>query len=177
MRRSSSETADLFLEEVRRSLLAHHLPRIRECLKMLSEKEIWWRPNSASNSVGNLVLHLMGNVRQWIISGLGGAPDHRDRDREFAEQGPIPRRSLLLELRKTVTEACHVLRRLSPQALSRRYTIQGFGVTGVAAVSHVVEHFAYHTGQIIFVTKLKRGRNLGFTRLPGEKAKKRQIFR
>lgn len=168
---------DLFLEEVRRSLLAHHLPRISECLKMLSEKEIWWRPNSASNSVGNLVLHLMGNVRQWIISGLAGAPDHRDRDGEFAEQGPIPRRSLLLELRKTVTDACQVLEQLSRQALSRRYTIQGFDVTGVAAVSHVVEHFAYHTGQIIFVTKLKCGRDLGFTRLPGEKAKKPQISR
>jgi len=127
---------------------------------MLSEKEIWWRPNSASNSVGNLVLHLTGNVRQWIISGLGGAPDHRDREREFAEHGPIPHRSLRLGLGKTVTEACQVLQQLSRQALSRRYTIQGFDVTGVATVSHVVEHFAYHTGQIIFVTKLKRGRDL-----------------
>ncbi len=139
---------------------------------MLSEKEIWWRPNAASNSVGNLVLHLEGNVCQWIISGLGGAPDRRERDREFAERGPIPRRDLVAQLRKTVTEACRVLEKLSPETLSRSYRIQGFRVTGLGAVCDVVEHFAYHAGQIIYVTKLKHGRDLGFTRLPSEKAKR-----
>jgi len=138
---------------------------------MLSEEEIWWRPNPASNSVGNLILHMAGNVRQWIISGPGGAPDRRDRDKEFAQRGPISSRALLAHLRKTVTEACHVLEELLPEALSRSYTIQGFQVTRVEAISHVVEHFAYHSGQIIFVTKLKRGKHLGFTRLRDEKVR------
>lgn len=171
MKPKSSRLTELFVAHSRHSLAAHHLPRIVQCLEMLSEKEIWWRPNAASNSVGNLVLHLEGNVRQWIISGLGGAPDRRERDREFAERGPVPRSSLLTGLRKTVAEACHVLEQSSPDTLSRSYRIQGFDVTGLVAIADVIEHFAYHSGQIIFVTKLKHGKNLGFTRLPGEKAK------
>jgi len=136
---------------------------------MLPEKEIWWRPNRASNSAGNLVLHLSGNVRQWIVSGLGDAPDHRDRDLEFSERGPIPRRALVALIRETVQEACSVLAGLSEDSLKRIYAIQGFRVSGLYAVTQVVTHFAYHTGQIIFVTKLKLGKDLRFTRLPGEK--------
>jgi uncharacterized damage-inducible protein DinB len=138
---------------------------------MLPEKEIWWRPNPASNSAGNLVLHLSGNVRQWIVSGLGGAQDHRDRDLEFEERGPIPRGALIALIRKTVNEACSVLCGLSEDSLSRVHKIQGYRASGMYAVSHVVEHFAYHTGQIIFITKLRTGKDLRFTRLPVEKRK------
>jgi uncharacterized damage-inducible protein DinB len=119
--------------------------------------------------VGNLALHLSGNVRQWIISGLGGTPDRRQRDKEFAERGPLPRRQVLARLEKTVSEACRVLKRLGPRHLDSAYFIQGFRVTGFEAISHVTEHFAYHTGQIIFATKLLRRADLGFTRLPGER--------
>src|SRR6266542_5100625 len=87
------------LKQARHSIAEHHLPRITRCLRLLSDAEVWWRPNRASNSVGNLVLHLSGNVRQWIISGMGGAPDIRDRDREFAETGPLSRRDLIHRLR------------------------------------------------------------------------------
>ena len=139
---------------------------------MLPEKEIWWRPNAASNSVGNLVLHLSGNIGQWIVSGLGGAPDTRERDLEFDERGPIPRREVAARIRTTVREACAVLDRLSEESLSHKYNIQGFRVTGMYAISQVLEHFAYHTGQIIFVTKLKRERDLGFTHLPAIRPKK-----
>jgi uncharacterized damage-inducible protein DinB len=124
--------------------------------------------------VGNLVLHLAGNVRQWIIAGLGGEPDRRQRDREFSEQGPIPRPALQARLQTTVAEACRVIERLEPRDLGRVHSIQGFRVSGLDALSHVVEHFAYHTGQIIFVTKLKRGEDLGFTQLPGEKKPRAQ---
>jgi len=133
--------------------------------------QIWWRPHETSNSVGNLVLHLEGNVRQWIISGLGNQPDLRDRDREFEELGPIPRRDLIQHLEKTVAEACLVLAGISPRNLGREFHIQGFRVTGLGAVAHVTEHFAYHTGQIIYATKLLKGVDLGFTQLPGEKRK------
>lgn len=161
-----------FLAQARHSLGAHHLPRIERCLKMLDEKGIWWRPHRTSNSVGNLVLHLAGNVHQWINSGLGGALDTRRRDLEFTERGPIPRRRLLTRLRSTVAEASDVLSKLTRADLARTYTIQGFRVTGLEAVFHVAEHFAYHSGQIIFVTKLKRQKDLGFTRLPGEEPRK-----
>lgn len=145
------------------------------CLKLLSEEEIWWRPNRASNSVGNLVLHLQGNVRQWIISGLGRQPDQRNRDREFAETGPLPRRALLGGLRKTVKEADEVLATLNPSDLLRMFSIQGYNVTGLEVLGHVAEHFAFHAGQIIFVTKLKCGKDLKFTRLPAQqKTEKRR---
>jgi uncharacterized damage-inducible protein DinB len=136
---------------------------------MLSEREIWWRPHSSSNSIANLVLHLSGNVRQWIVSGLGGAPDDRDREKEFTERGPLPRGELLERLQSTVREAAHVIQRLSTRDLERKLIIQGFRVTGLQALLHVTEHFAFHTGQIILVTKLKRRRDLGFTHLPDEK--------
>ena len=171
MKPRKSELTRSFLAESKHSLAAYHLPRLVRCLKLLSEDEIWWRPNAASNSAGNLVLHLSGNVRQWIIAGLGNAEDRRDRDREFAERGPIPRGALIALIRKTVDEACGVLGRLPEDSLLRKYSIQGFRVSGMYAVCQVVTHFAYHTGQIIFVTKMKLGKDLRFTRLPGKRHK------
>lgn len=143
------------MAQARHSLGAQHLPRIIRCLKMLSEEQIWWRAHPTSNSAGNLILHLAGNVRQWIISGLEDQPDQRERDKEFGEIGPIPRK-------------------LSAGDLARQYLIQGFRVRGMEAVAHVTEHFAYHTGQIIYLTKLQLGVDTGFTRLPGGKAKPRR---
>lgn len=174
MRTTQPDFAKQILAHARHSLRVHHLPRIARCLALLSEKQIWWRPHRTSNSTGNLVLHLEGNVRQWIISGLRGAPDRRERDKEFAERGPIPRRVLLARLRNTVREACRVLGRLSAADLSRRHTIQRFRVTGLEAVLHVTEHFSHHSGQIILATKLKRRRDLGFTRLPGQASLQRR---
>jgi uncharacterized damage-inducible protein DinB len=167
-RRGVVETrlAELCLRQWRSRLEERFLPRIIECLAQLSEEEIWWRPNAASNSVGNLLLHLCGNMRQWIISGLGGAADIRERDKEFAERGPIVRDALRDELQRTVKESCAVLARLKPGDLTRRYRIQQYDVTGYQAAAQVEEHVAYHLGQIIYVTKLKRGKDLGFTRLP-----------
>ena len=162
----TTRTGSKFLASSQQLLAKHSLPRIVKCLQQLSEEDIWWRPNPSSNSAGNLVLHLCGNVRQWIVSGLGGADYKRERDREFAEQGPIPREVLVKQLRGTVRDACRVLGQLSDDSLSRKHSIQGFRATGLDAVFHVTEHFGYHTGQIIYITKLKRGQDLRFTRLP-----------
>lgn len=169
MKPKTSRIAKMFLANSQDMLVKQNLPRIVKCLQQLSEEEIWWRPNPASNSVGNLVLHLCGNVRQWIISGLGGEKDNRERDREFAEQGPIPREVLVTRLRGTVREACRVLARLSDESLARNNNIQGYHVTGLEAAFHVAEHFGYHTGQIIYITKLKRAQDLKFTHLPATK--------
>jgi uncharacterized damage-inducible protein DinB len=162
-----------FLDQARRLLHGVYWPRIERCVRQLSQEQIWWRANPASNSAGNLALHLEGNARQWVVSGLGGAPDTRQRDKEFAERGPIPRRALLARLQKTVNEACGVLGKLSSSDLSRTYTIQGYRVTGLKAVFHVAEHFSQHAGQIILATKMLRGQDLGFTHLPREATKKR----
>jgi uncharacterized damage-inducible protein DinB len=162
-----TDWAKAFTSQARHLLLDVHLPRIERSLESLSEKDIWWRPNASSNSAGNLVLHLCGNVRQWIISGLGGAPDRRERDKEFAERGPVARRKLLRRLRATVKEASRVIHRLTRRDLLRAHAIQGFRVTGLDAVFHVSEHFSHHSGQILYITKMKRGKDLNFTRLPG----------
>jgi len=153
------------------SCLNKYLPRIVRCLELLSEEEIWWRPNAFSNAVGNIVLHLCGNIRQWILSGLGGARDLRERDKEFAERGPIPRQALMAQLKETVEEACRIIDTTPIPTLLEEFDIQGYHVAGVTAVVSVYEHFAYHAGQIIYLTKLKRGEDLHFTKLPDYKPK------
>ena len=165
------ELAAICVRQWRSRLEERFLPRFLDCLEQLSDEEIWWRPNEASNSAGNLVLHLCGNMRQWIISGLGGAKDIRERDKEFSERGPIGRSALSEQLRQTVEESCAVLGRLKPGDLTRSYRIQAFDVTGYEAASQVTEHVSYHLGQIIYLTKLKRARDLGFTRLPSASSK------
>jgi uncharacterized damage-inducible protein DinB len=172
MKPTPTDLAQPFLAQAARMLQQVHLPHIEACVQELSLEQIWWRANPASNSVGNLTLHLAGNVRQWIVSSLGGAPDQRKREEEFSERGPIPRRILLARLRKAVREACLVLRDLQEENLARTYSIQGFRVTGLSAVFHVVEHFALHAGQIILLTKLLGGEDLKFTHLPGERKRK-----
>jgi uncharacterized damage-inducible protein DinB len=172
MKPTPENLARPFLAQASRLLLQVHLPRIEACVRGLSPDQIWWRANPASNSVGNLALHLEGNVRQWIASGLGGAPDRRQRDKEFLETGPVPRRTLLARLRKAVGEADRVMRKLNGVALARTYSIQGFRVTGLHAVFHVAEHFSHHAGQILLLTKLLGGKDLKFTHLPEERKRK-----
>ncbi|MDE3137707.1 MAG: DUF1572 family protein [Acidobacteriota bacterium] len=158
-----------FLQDARARLKKHHLPQIIKSLESLTDQQIWWRPNPASNSVGNLVLHLSGNVRQWIISGIGGVADVRKRDEEFSEQGPLPRQGLVALLRSTVNAACRVLAKTPADSLNTLMSRQGYVMSRQAGITRVIEHFAYHTGQIVYVTKMKTARDLHFTRLPKEK--------
>jgi uncharacterized damage-inducible protein DinB len=141
------------IQEVKRRLLQESLPRTRQCLASLTETEIWHRPNENSNSVGNLVLHLCGNVRQWLISALGQTPDLRTRDAEFAEKGPLPTEQLLELIDKLERDLTPVLDQLRPEDLVRSYTVQGFAETGLSILVHVVEHFSYHVGQITYFVK------------------------
>ena len=138
------------------------LSRIRDCLAKLSTDEIWARGHENENAIGNLVLHLNGNVRQWIISGVGGAPDTRARDAEFAARGGIELADLRERLESTVREAIVAIGKVTPDRMTERLTIQKYEVTVMEAIFHVVEHFAQHTGQIIFVTKMLTGEDLGF---------------
>src|SRR6266536_5031855 len=108
--------AELFRKEAV-SYFDEYLPRIVRCLQLLSKREIWWRPNASSNAAGNIVLHLCGNIRQWIIAGLSGAADNRERDKEFAERGPVSRRALIARLKNTVKEARTIIAALPDDAL------------------------------------------------------------
>jgi uncharacterized damage-inducible protein DinB len=151
------QLAQHFIDRSRRLLTESYLPRIERSVERLTDEEIWWRPNDESNSVGNLLLHLAGNVRQWIVSGVGGAVDERRRHEEFDARGPVARDELLAHLRQAVQDADVALARVTPSRLLERRTIQGDDVTLLEAIYHAVEHFSMHTGQIIFVTKMRKG--------------------
>ena len=137
--------------------------RIETCLSGLTEEQIWARSSDNENAIGNLVLHLSGNVRQWIVSGVGGRPDIRQRDAEFAARGGGGA-ELVVRLEEAVEEAAGVLARLTPERLSERIVVQHYDVTVLEAIYHVVEHFSGHTGQIIFATKMLTATDLGFYR-------------
>lgn len=136
--------------------------RIQDCLGRLSSEQIWTRNNDNENSVGNLVLHLCGNLGQWIGSGVGGKPDTRQRDTEFAARGNVQPAELAERLDKAVSEAAGIIRHLPHAQLTDKTTIQKYDVTVMEAIYHVVEHFSQHTGQIIFATKLLTGNDLGY---------------
>jgi uncharacterized damage-inducible protein DinB len=144
------------------SQLETYLGRVDNCARKLTEEQFWTRYGENQNAVGNLVLHLTGNVRQWILAGVGGAQDTRVRDVEFSTRGPAPVDGLIEGLRTTVAEATAVIKGLSEKVLMERITVQGYDVTKLEAVYHVVEHFSGHTFQIIFATKLLTGVDLGF---------------
>lgn len=137
-------------------------PRIAQCLDLLSEQEVWQRPNASSNSVGNLVLHLCGNIRQYIISGLGRQPDSRERDAEFAANEGFTKQELLQKLTDTVAEAARAIELADDDSLLTERKVQGYTLTGIGIIIHVVEHYSYHTGQIAFWTKLLKDEDLGF---------------
>ena len=136
--------------------------RVDDCLGRLDDSQVWFRGGENQNAVGNLVLHLAGNVRQWIVSGVGGAPDVRERDAEFAASGGAGVGALRERIGATVREASAVIAGVPPARLSEILRIQGYEVTVLEAIYHVVEHFAQHTGQIVFATKAATGEDLGY---------------
>lgn len=140
------------------------LGRINDCSSRLSDSQIWMRGAETQNAVGNLILHLNGNVRQWILSGVGGLPDDRVRDKEFAARGQASGAELRERLGATIQQAVTVIAALTPERLLETVNIQKYDVTVLEAVYHVVEHFAEHTAQIIFATKALTGEDLGYYR-------------
>ncbi len=160
----SDTTADLFLKFSRDKLFDQYWPRLRACVQSLTDDQIWWRPNEATNSVGNLVLHLQGNVQQWLVASFECVDDTRDRPAEFSQRDAIPGRVLLERLEATLNRAAAVLSRLSETDLLATYQIQGYTVTGLHAVYQTVEHFGLHYGQVAHITKSLQGEDLGFYR-------------
>ncbi len=158
----STEAISAEFIRVSRHELQQRLPRIEYCLEKLTLEQIWSREHEIENSVGNLVLHLCGNVRQWIISGVAGAEDNRDRDAEFSRREPMAAEELARRLRESVGEASEILANLTPDELLGKRKIQVYNVTVLNAVYHVVEHFGEHTGQIIWATKRMLGEDLNF---------------
>ncbi len=153
---------NLFLRFSRDKLVNQYWPRLRNCVEPLTDEQIWWRPNAASNSIGNLMLHLNGNVRQWLVDSFNQAEDKRDRPAEFAATGNMTGSALLEKLGSTIGEGAMVLDRLTEAELIAPYEIQGYHVHGLDAVYQVVEHFGLHYGQIAYITKMITDKDLGF---------------
>lgn len=150
------------IDECTHQLKERALFRIEKCFGQLSDEEIWHRPNENVVSIGNLVLHLCGNVTQWIITTFTDAPDERVRDLEFSTVGPIPKAELLEKIRGVVDRACEVIEGLTDEQWAGPCRVQGTDQTGASTVIHVVEHFSYHTGQITLHTKLVKNVDLQY---------------
>ena len=157
-----ADIARLFLEHSRKKLLGEWWPRLRSAVEPLNGEQLWWRPNEASNSIGNLLLHLNGNVRQWLVASFNRQEDRRNRPAEFAEKAGGPASEVLARLSATMDEAAVVLGALTEEDLVAPMEIQGYQVTGLAAVYQVVEHFGLHYGQIVYIIKALEGKDLGF---------------
>jgi hypothetical protein len=157
--------ADAYLVEAREQL-AKASGTIRHCLSQLTDAQLSWRPHGSRNSIGNLVLHLCGNVRQWIISGVGGETDVRDRPKEFAERGPFRKEDVLRQLDKVVEQADAVLRTPRPLRLLERRRIQGFETTGLSAIFDSVAHFKGHSQEIVCLTRMQLGDSYRYEWVP-----------
>jgi Protein of unknown function (DUF1572) len=160
----SATISRLFLEHSRKKLFDEWWPRLRATVEGLTEEQLWWRPNDASNSIGNLMLHLNGNVRQWLVTSFTQQEDHRNRPAEFNEKAGGPPAPLLAQMGATLDEAAAILARLTETDLLAPMQIQGYQVTGLVAVYQVVEHFGLHYGQVIYIAKALIDKDLGFYR-------------
>jgi uncharacterized damage-inducible protein DinB len=155
---------DLRAEFIAQSVfrLEENTPRIKKCLDQLTEEEIWLRPNESSNSIGNLILHLCGNIRQYAVSSISGLEDSRVRDLEFSTTGGPTKAELYEKLSQTVGNAVSTIRSMDEAGLLQVRSVQGFSLSGIGIIIHVTEHYSYHTGQIAFWTKLIKNKDLGF---------------
>lgn len=147
---------DALTTETRRRLFEEGIPRIKKCLDLLTIEEIWHKPNANSNSVGNIVLHLCGNVRQWIGTGLGKLPEVRQRDEEFSHSEFLTKKKLLEKLNEIQEMSEQVLAKVSSDDLLTVHKVQVYEETGLSILVHVTEHFSYHVGQITYYVKAKK---------------------
>lgn len=153
---------DALLTETRRRLFEEGIPRIEKCLNLLTEDEIWHKPNANSNSVGNIILHLCGNVRQWIGTGLGKLPSVRQREEEFSMKGGLNRKEILEKLNKIQEMSEAVLSKITAEDLLAVHDVQVYQETGLSILVHVTEHFSYHVGQITYFVKAKKDLDTGY---------------
>lgn len=138
------------------------LRMIKICLDQLSEKSIWQKPNESANSIGNLILHLCGNITQYGIASIQNLDDNRKRDEEFSTTSGYSKAELIQKLSDTIDEAKRAFYEAPLEELLRKRSVQGFNFSGVANIIHVTEHLSYHTGQIALWTKLLNNKDLGF---------------
>lgn len=154
-----------FIDSCRTKLVKEYLPKMKAAVAELSDEDVWWREHESNNSIGNLILHLVGNVSEWIVLSLGNQEFLRNRNQEFNERNHLPLSELLSRLDLAVQAADQVLAQFPVEKLGEKFTIQKYEVSGMEAILHVTEHFSYHLGQIVYISKLRTGRDLKFYNL------------
>jgi len=159
---NATTDAQEFIEASRVFLKQDFLRKLKHCVERMSEEDVWWRPNEQSNSVGNLILHLCGNMKEWIVKSIGGEEFERHRDAEFAERRPRPKAELIANIEAAVGEVDKVLEQIPPTRLFERIPVQVYKSSRLQVIYHVVEHFSYHLGQILYIYKLRNGGDPGF---------------
>jgi len=148
--------------DFRKYLYEESCHRVEKCLNYLNPEELWHKPNENSNSMGVIVVQLMGNITQYIISALGQEEDTRQRDTEFEQKPELDSHQLTQSFRDVVLKACRVVEGLSGEQINRKYSVQGFEMTGLSIITHVIEHCSYHVGQITYFTKLVKDIDMAY---------------
>ena len=149
-------------DDFRKYLQEESFHRVKKCLKLLNEKEVWHKPNANSNSMGTIVVHLMGNITQYIHSALGKEDDTRDRDTEFLNNQGFTKEELTEKFGVVVSKACEIVDGLTLTQITENYSVQGFQMSGLSIITHVIEHCSYHVGQITYYTKLAKDIDTGY---------------
>ncbi len=162
MQNQSNALTTVFIAEIKRRLFEESVFRLKKCLAELTDEQIWYRPNMASNSVGNLVLHLHGNVRQWVVAGLGKNKDVRERQEEFDEQGPVSVAKMLADIDQLMLEVDAILDNTIVADLLEVRNVQGFQESGLSILVHITEHFSYHVGQMTYIVKMLKAKDMGY---------------
>lgn len=157
----ADDSSGLLIEQCR-AILRTGFEKIEHAVRQLDDADVWFRPHASANAIGNILLHLSGNLRQWLIDGLQGTPDVRDRPGEFAERSLIPKGQLLDRLRSTLDEIDGVFDRLDPESLLELRRIQGFDVQVQAAIVEAAAHFQGHVQEIIYITRMRLGDRYAF---------------
>lgn len=150
------------IKEFKRRIFEESYLRIFKCLDSLSEDQVWFSPNTHSNSIGHLILHLEGNLRQWMCTTFDKRKDNRVRSEEFTQSKSINKEELKVRLTNLKNEILSFVDNVSEGDLLHRYPVQVYEETGISILIHVIEHFSYHTGQIAYITKQIGDKDLYF---------------
>jgi hypothetical protein len=160
-----SEICDALIAAARNTL-AEGMRKIEHCVGQLNDQQLWWRPRPEMNSITNLMLHLSGNLRQWIVSGVGGAKDVRNRPLEFSDRSNLPKSEVIGILKATVTDSDAALARLKADQLVSPRRIQGYDTNVIAAIMDTIPHFRGHVQEIIHITRQQLGDKYRFDFVP-----------
>jgi len=157
-----TKVVQILKEEFHRRMIEEGLSRIEKCFSLLTEDQIWHQQNENSNSMGNIVLHLCGNIAQYIHSGIGGKEDLRQRDDEFKLSSRMDSKELLIKIQHVVQEANRIVSGLDPRVFSEDRKVQGFDENVTSIIVHVIEHYSYHIGQLTYYTKYVTDKDTGY---------------